>query len=217
MTIECNFKPEFHKFITAEMRQDLAHDLNHVLRVVQVARALCREECGQLEVVVPAAYLHDCVSFPKNHPHRKFSSAYAADKALSFLSDIGYPAEYFDQIHHAIHAHSFSAGVKANSLDAQIVQDADRLDALGAVGIARCLQVSSQLERPFYQPDDPFCEQRMPDDGRYTLDYFYTKLLHRADKMHTRSARQEAERRTQFMRDYLQQLGMEIAGFSSSD
>lgn len=205
-----HFEPQFSKFIESQMQQDLAHDLNHVQRVVKTARRLCESERAKLEVVLPAAYLHDCFSFPKNHPDRANSSRIAAQKALKFLEEIGYPSLYFAAINHAIVAHSFSANIRPETLEAQIVQDADRLDALGAIGIARCLQVSASLGVSLYHATDPFAQNRELNDKLSSLDHFYVKLLRLKDTMHTSSAKLEAEQRTAFMEAYLNQLRTEI-------
>ncbi|GAL13235.1 metal-dependent phosphohydrolase [Vibrio astriarenae] len=138
------------------------------------------------------------------------SSKVAAEKALRFLANIGYPQRYFKEIEHAIISHSFSANIKPETLEAQIVQDADRLDALGAIGIARCIQVSSGFGVGLYSQDDPFCEHRKPNDKENTVDHFYTKLFKLEDMMNTVSAKEEAHRRSNFMRDYLRQLGEEL-------
>ncbi|MCQ1059836.1 HD domain-containing protein [Photobacterium sp. ZSDE20] len=201
---------QFVEFIQSEMQQDLAHDMNHVLRVVKTAKELCASEGAVLEVVLPAAYLHDCFSFPKNHPDRAKSSQVAANKAVEFLASIDYPSQYFEAIHHAIVTHSFSANIEPKTLEAQIVQDADRLDALGAIGIARCIQVSSSLGVSLYDAEDPFSEDRDLNDRLYTIDHFYTKLFKLKDTMNTLSAKAEAEKRTVFMEEYLKQLGAEI-------
>lgn len=205
------FEERFLAYIKQEMQQDLAHDLNHVKRVVKLAKQLCVEEGAIEGVVVPAAYLHDCFSFAKDHPERRQSSRLAADKAIKFLSQIDYPVDHYDGIHHAIVAHSYSAQVTPTTLEAKIVQDADRLDALGAIGIARCIQVSVVLNRPLYAEEDPFCSEREPDDACYTLDHFYTKLLKLAATMNTSSAQREAEKRTGFMEAYLAQLANEMS------
>jgi len=197
-------------FAEQEMVEDPAHDLNHVLRVVKTAKALCQLEQAKLAVILPAAYLHDCFSFAKNHPDRKQSSQKAADKAIEFLISIDYPATYLDEIHHAITAHSYSANIKPQTLEAEIVQDADRLDALGAIGIARCLQVGTNLATPLYNQDDSFCKHRAPDDRNYTIDHFYAKLFNLSDTMNTASAKAEGEQRSAFMRQYLQQLAAEV-------
>jgi uncharacterized protein len=92
-----------------------------------------------------------------------------------------------------------------------VVQDADRLDSLGAIGIARCLLVGGHLGRPLCAPEDPFCVERPPDDQLYTIDHFYAKLLKLPATMQTAAGREEAERRADFMRDYLERLRAEMA------
>ncbi|MGF1763922.1 HD domain-containing protein [Aliivibrio kagoshimensis] len=205
-----DYEKQFLNFIKTEMQQDLAHDFNHVLRVVKTAKSLCDIEGATSEVVLPSAYLHDCFSFPKNHPDRAKSSLIAADKAVEFLIGIGYPAEYLQAIRHAIIAHSFSANVQPETLEAKIVQDADRLDALGAIGVARCIQVSTNLGVALYSDKDPFCDNREPNDRLHTVDHFYTKLFKLADTMNTESAKLEANTRCDFMKSFLKQLGGEI-------
>ena len=205
-----NFENQFKAFIEQTMQTDAAHDINHVLRVVRTAKQLCQDEKARPEIVVPAAYLHDCFTYPKDHPERKSSAFLAADKAIEFLDNINYSPEYFEAIHHAIITHSFSANVTPQTLEAEIVQDADRLDALGAIGIARCIQVSATFDTTFYSVDDPFCDLRKPDDETYTVDHFYSKLFKLADTMKTSSGRHEAKKRTEFMCRYLEQLSTEI-------
>ena len=90
------------------------------------------------------------------------------------------------------------------------MQDADRLDALGAIGLARCIAVGAALGRPLYELEDPFCRSRTPDDRGASLDHFYAKLLKLADTMQTRAGRREAERRTEFLRAFIAQLETEI-------
>ncbi|WP_208640351.1 HD domain-containing protein [Vibrio aquaticus] len=204
------FEPRLFEFISQEMVQDPAHDLSHVKRVVNTARELCQQENARLAVVLPAAYLHDCFTFAKNHPDRAKSSTIAADKATAFLQSIGYPSEYIDDIHHAICAHSYSANITPTTLEAKIIQDADRLDALGAIGIARCLQVSAGFGASLYQVDDPFCTDRELDDKNYTVDHFYNKLFKLETMMNTESAKKEARKRTAYMEAFLQQLKQEI-------
>ncbi|WP_258405243.1 HD domain-containing protein [Shewanella mesophila] len=204
------FEMLFSEYLVKEMQTDPAHDLLHIRRVVKSAKALCAQEQACLDVVLPAAWLHDCLSLPKNHLQHTQSSRLAADKAIEYLAAIRYPQRYFEQIHHAIAAHSFSAKVEPQTIEAKIVQDADRLDALGAIGIARCLQVGISLNRPLYCQDDPFCELRAPDDHSYTLDHFYQKLLTLPELMQTTSAKAEALKRLELMKLFLGQLVDEI-------
>ena len=204
------FESKFSEFIAKQQIHDAAHDLNHIKRVVKTAKRLARAEQADLAIVLPAAWLHDCVSFPKDHPDNKRASVLAADKALAFLSSIGYPSQHLDDIHHAICAHSYSANIDTKSLEAKIVQDADRLDGLGAVGVSRCMLVAGKLGSKLYHDDDPFCQSRTPDSKLAAVDHFYEKLFKTAQTMKTRAGQQEAERRVQFMLSFLQQLESEI-------
>ncbi len=114
-------------------------------------------------------------------------------------------------MHHAIEAHSFSAGIPPRTLEARIVQDADRLEALGAIGIARCLLTGGTMRTPLYDPDDPFCDRREPDDRSYTLDHFYCKLFKLPGTMQTAAGREEARRRVDYMQGFLAELAGEIS------
>ncbi len=198
------------EFLEERMDADPAHDLSHVKRVVQNTMRLTQTENGRAEVTVPAAWLHDCVSVKKDSPMRKQASRLAAGEAVKFLESLDYPAGLLPQVHHAIEAHSFSANIPTRSLEARIVQDADRLEALGAIGITRCFLTGGSMGTPLYSAVDPFATRRVADDSRYTLDHFYCKLFKLADTMKTDAGRAEAIRRTEYMRSFLQQLGQEI-------
>jgi uncharacterized protein len=192
------------------LRADAAHDMAHLTRVVTSAERLAVEEGASLDVVMPAAWLHDCVHVPVTSPDRPRASVMAGDAAVAQLRAIGYPEALHEAIHHAIAAHSFSAKIPPVTLEAQVVQDADRLDAIGAIGVARCLMLGGQLGRVLYDADDPFAERRAPSDAVSSIDHFYTKLLTLAGTMQTASGRREAARRTAFMHTYLGQLRSEI-------
>lgn len=189
---------------------DSAHDTAHITRVVKSAKQLSQAESADDEVVVAAAWLHDCVILPKNHPDRKTASSLAAKKAAEFLSETDFPDQKIDAVSHAIEAHSYSAGIPPETIEAKIVQDADRLDALGAVGIARCFLVGGSMGTSLYNPDDPFCENRLPDDKSWSIDHFYNKLFKLPATMNTDSGRSEAEKRVAYMKAYLDRLSQEI-------
>jgi uncharacterized protein len=199
----------FEAFLS-QASADAAHDLAHVRRVVANATTLAESERADLAVVLPAAWLHDCVAVAKDSPLRARASTLAADAAAAFLRANDYPAADLGAIHHAIAAHSFSAGIAPRTAEARVVQDADRLDALGAIGIARCLMLGGALGRRLYDPAEPFPRQRAPDDLANTIDHFYAKLLRLANTMTTEAGRAEAQRRTAFMRRFLAQLEAEI-------
>lgn len=199
------------KFVRQKMAQDAAHDMAHVERVVANAKRLAKSETANLDVIVPAAWLHDIVNYPKNHPRRALASQDSANLARQFLIGHYVPDDLTDQIVHAIEAHSFSTDVTARTLEAQILRDADRLDALGAIGIARCFSVGGQLNRSMYHSFDPFCSVRDADDLAYTLDHFYQKLLRLEQDFCTTAGQAEASQRSQYLRGFLSQLSYEIS------
>ena len=199
-----------HAFLRERMEGDVAHDEAHIRRVVASATALAEVERADLAIVLPAAWLHDCVNVPKSSPQRHMASQLSAAAATEFLDQIGYPAGLLPMIEHCIAAHSFSAQIPAETLEARVVQDADRLDSLGAIGVARCLMHGGAVGRQLYNMTEPFPTKRAPDDQTYTIDHFFIKLLRLAGTMQTEAGRQEAQRRTRFMQVYLDQLRAEI-------
>jgi len=190
---------------------DPAHDLQHLERVVATAKRIARREDADLGVVVAAAWLHDYVVVPKDNPCRNQASRFAAVDACAYLKAMGWEQDdTLAAIGHAIEAHSFSANIAPRTLEAKVVQDADRLDGIGAIGIARCFATGGAMNRAFYSPVDPFCASREPDDATFTIDHFYRKLFKTAASMQTQAGREEAERRVEVMRRYLRELGEEI-------
>jgi uncharacterized protein len=189
---------------------DPAHDFQHVLRVAENARAVGAAEGAQLDVVVPAALLHELFNYPKDHPDSKRSGEVCAEHATIVLKDQGWPDELAAQIAYCIRVHSFSRGLLAETLEAKVVQDADRLDAIGAIGIARVFATCATMKRPFYDPADPLCQAREPDDKQWGVDHFYKKLLKIPAGLHTETARALGAERARFMEQYLAQLQREI-------
>lgn len=201
--------------IAAERCRDRepAHDWAHVLRVTANARLIGEAEGADLAVVVPAALLHELVNYPKNHPDSHRSGEVCADEAAKVLAAAGVAPALIEPIAECIRVHGFSRGIVPETLEAKVLQDADRLDAIGAIGIARVFATCADMKRPFYHPDDPFCEEREPDDQAWGVDHFFRKLLRIPDVLHTETAKAIAAERVAFLETYLEQLGREIAGF----
>lgn len=200
----------FREFLLASPEGDAAHGLLHIERVVENAKRLAALEGATLEIVLPAAWLHDSVSVPKDSPLRSQASRLAATHARSWLAGAGYPEIYLTHIEHAIAAHSFSAKITPETIEAKVVQDADRLDALGAIGLARCLGLGAVLGTPLYHAEDPFCRRRVADDSVSSVDHFFTKLLHLEETMQTASGAAEAASRAAFLKAFLVQLEREL-------
>ena len=175
---------------------DGAHDASHLERVWRNAQALLAHhpEADTL-VVMAACYLHDLVNLPKNDPGRAQASRRSALLARAELMRLGFPEERLDAVAHAIEAHSFSAAIAPTTLEAKIVQDADRLDALGAIGLARMFYVAGSMGRPLAHATDPLAETRALDDQAWSLDHIEVKLAKLPGMMQTAAGRDLASAR----------------------
>lgn len=191
---------------------DAAHDWQHVTRVRESASHLARSVDANATVCETAALLHELFNYPKGHPESKRSGEVCAERAAALMLLHGVDPATAAAVRYAIAVHPFSLGVTPDTLEAKVLQDADRLDAIGAIGVARCFATCADMKRPFYDPDDPWCEHRAPDDKLWGVDHFAKKLLRLEGIFHTDAARSLARARTAFMRAYLDQLAGEIRG-----
>jgi len=191
---------------------DPSHDLGHLARVMASVRRLAPPAGADLRVALPAALLHDLINVPKHHPDRAAASTQSAAAADALLAEAGYLPDERAGIRQAIIEHSFSKGLAASSPESAVLQDADRLDALGAIGIFRTVTCGARMGARYYAATDPWAHTRALDDRAHTLDHFEVKLLHLAAGFNTAAGRAEAEQRTAFMRAFLAQLRQEISG-----
>ncbi|ASL45777.1 hypothetical protein bAD24_III00175 [Burkholderia sp. AD24] len=189
---------------------DGSHDTSHLQRVWKNAAAIHAEEGGDPQVLFAATLLHDCVAVEKNSPLRAQASRLSAEKATRVLMSLGWTDAAIQATAHAVEAHSFSAGVTPATLEAKTLQDADRLDALGMLGVARCFYVAGRMGRALYDPADPHAAHRPLDDTRYTLDHFHTKLLKLASGFQTATGIRLAGIRHARLQRFLDEFSDEI-------
>jgi uncharacterized protein len=190
--------------------RDDGHDVHHSRRVRDNALRIADREGGDRFVLIAAAYLHDLVSPPKNSPDRKRASAMSAEAAGPILRELGFDEEKIAAVQHAIHAHSFSAGVEPTTVEAKILQDADRLEALGAIGVARTFYTAGLMGSDMFDADDPFAVRRPLDDSRFGLDHFAAKLMKLPATMQTHAGRDLAEERLGVMHAFLGAIAEEL-------
>lgn len=195
---------------------DPAHDLGHLRRVWRNAMLIAEKEGGCRRVLTAAACLHDLVCVAKSSSDRPRASLLSAEAAMDVL--IALPADpMFDDaerqaVHHAIVAHSWSAQIEPRTVEARILQDADRLDALGAVGIARCFTVGGSMGRRIAHDEDPLADHRDLDDHAFTLDHFALKLERLPYEMQTATGRLIAQQRFTVVKTFTYCLAAEMAG-----
>jgi len=191
--------------------RDAAHDLGHILRVARLAERLAAAEGADGEICVAAALLHDLVYRPKNHPESSLTASLAADLVPQWCGETPGLEAKADAIAAAVASHSWSGGGEPASPEAAVVQDADRLEALGAIGIARVFATGASFGAGLWHPEDPWGEGRDLDDKAWSLDHFERKLLKLAAGMKTAAGRRLAEGRHRTLRAYLDALRAELA------
>ncbi len=190
---------------------DGSHDLSHIARVWRNATRIARTEPGtDTELLLAAVVLHDCVAVEKDSPLRDQASRLSGARARDIVAPLGWDAGRVDGLVHAIETHSFSAGLTPVTREAMIVQDADRLDAIGAIGIARCFHVGGRMGGALYHPGDPGAETRDLDDRAYALDHFPAKLFKVAEGFLTPEGQRMAAARARLMRDFVAAFRAEV-------
>lgn len=213
-----NWQIRFRLYLLNQRGGDHAHDIGHLDRVYQNARLIMRKTGGNKLVVLAASYFHDIVAYPPHHPKRAQASGLAAREAVRILQQEfpTFPEQYYQPVAHAIAAHSYYADIAPETLEARIVQDADRLDALGALGVARAFYTAGRSHQALFDSDDPFALGRRPDDRRYALDGVQQKLLRLRPKMQTAEGRRLAANNTSYMIEFLAKLSNELRGLPCS-
>jgi uncharacterized protein len=195
---------------------DLAHDHHHLLRVYRWAVRLAPEAGADPELAGAAALVHDLSAIPKDSPDRNQGGERSADQAREPLAEAGFGADEVDTILGAVRTSSWSAELAPDGPVGVVLQDADRLDAIGALGIARTFTTAQSIHSRtgalgLAAPEDPLARcGRSPDERRWAVDHFATKLLGLAAGMRLPSARTEAARRQSVMDQFLTALEREI-------
>lgn len=204
-----NWENLFIKEVSKHESDDGSHDLGHFKRVWKMAKSFASED-DDLLVILAASYFHDIVNYPKNSPLRSKSSSHAAEKAAEILTRLDFPSEKIENVKHCIEAHSFSANIETKTSEAKIVQDADRMETLGAIGLARVFYVSGRMGSKLFHGEDPFAENRERDDRAFALDHFETKILKLPKTMKTIKGKEEAIKRTKIILDFLNEIKYEL-------
>jgi uncharacterized protein len=187
------------EFIVKEFSgEGTGHDYYHIERVVKVAKRLAEEEDADVFLVELAAWLHDLGDYKLNEGVDR-----SAELITGFLLLENVDSETIHKVMEIVSQVSFSKGNTPTSLEAKIVQDADRLDALGAIGIARCFAYGGSKQREIYNPENP---------DETSVQHFYDKLLKLKDLINTSSARKLAKERHQFLENFLEQFYAEWKG-----
>lgn len=174
------------------------HDYFHIERVVKNALQIARKEKADLFLTELTAWLHDVGDHKLNHGVDR-----SEEQITSILTQLKVPGEIIAVVIENVSQISFSKGKTAESMEARIVQDADRLDALGAIGLARVFAFGGSKQREIHNPGNP---------GQTSIQHFYDKLLKLKDKMNTTAGKAMAVDRHRYLEDFLQQFYKEWNG-----
>lgn len=196
--------------VRARFDDDPAHDLAHCLRVALWAIELGRPLGVDPREAIAAALMHDIVNVPKDHPDRHRASELSADAARAELPAFGFAADAVDRIADAVRDHSYSRGATPTGALGQALQDADRLEALGALGLFRCISTGARMGARYFHEDDPWARDRPLDDRAFSIDHFFKKLLLLPDTMLTDGGRIEARRRAAFLQATIAAVAHEL-------
>jgi len=186
-------------------KNDPIHRWDHVMRVYNLCMKIGKREGADLEVLKIASLLHDIGVWKDRKNHEKVG----AEMAKKILKD--YDKEKRENVIHCIEFHRFSKGLKPKTLEAKILQDADRLDVLGAIGIGSVFTYSGFFNRPIYSPDKKISTVYR-GDSETTIDHFYEKILKIKDTLNTKTAREIAEHRHEFVLLFLKEFFEEWDG-----
>ena len=198
-------------FVKDELSFDHSgHNFSHIERVVKNAEMLIKHEGGNSKIIITACYLHDIIDTKLFDDIEK-----QKEKIVNVLVNSSYfPAE-IEEILEIIESVSFSKGNinDVDNLNLEIVRDADRLDALGAIGIIRTIEYGASKKREFYTEENlnrSLDEVKFNKSTETTLSHFYDKLLKLKDYMHTYTAKKIANERTKFIEEFLSEFYKEI-------
>ncbi|MHA4844937.1 phosphohydrolase [Flavitalea antarctica] len=198
------------------LHSDSAHDIYHLHRVWRNCQKISSGERRHVDplILLTSTYFHDLVTLPKNHPERVSASLLSAEKTVNVIHNSfkDFPQDKLDAIYHAIHAHSFSANIETRTIEAEILQDADRLEALGAIGIARLFYTAGKMNGLLYDPVDPLGTHRSLDDKNFALDHIEVKLLQLPGTMKTATGRLMAASEAEYIRRFRSKLIAEVSG-----
>lgn len=195
--------------VRERMRTDPAHDLDHLLRVADWTLTLVDDAVPRAWAIA-AALLHDVVNVSKADPARGKASEQSAAAADKLLATLGWSPEARAAITEAIRQHSWSRGETPTAPLAVALRDADRLEALGVLGLFRCISTGVVFGADYVDRDDPWAADRALDDRRHSIDHLFVKLFRVADGLVLPRARAEGARRVATMQQLCTALGDEL-------
>ncbi len=193
-----------------QTKEDPSHDFNHISRVLNMAIKIGKSVGADLDIVIPAALFHDTVVYRKDSPKSLNETDESAEATSKILQETkGYPKDKIEAVKICIKECSFTKGIIPVSLESRVLQDADLLEATGAISIIRTFSSGGAMNRAFYNPKNPL-KEKYEKDFPSGVGLFYRRLLIVEQRVHSKLAKQIAKKRTNFLRKFLTQLETEL-------
>jgi len=194
---------------------DSVHDFDHILRVLALVERIARAEVADLAVVRTAALLHDWGRGEADNDGQDHATV-AAGRARAYLTARGHPPAWIEAVVHAIAAHRFRAAPEPETLEARVLFDADKLDAIGAIGIARAFAYGGAHQQRLWAPMDTVdlahWEANGDNAAHTPVHEFVVKLSRIQERLYTAEGRAIAQERHRYMEAFYQRLDAEVQG-----
>ncbi len=188
-----------------------SHDWNHVQRVLNLSQKLSKKIGADLEIVKLSALLHDIGRNKEDKGEIKDHANWGARKSKEILKKIGINKEDITRVEHCIESHRYQNSIEPNTIEAKIISDADNLDALGAVGIARVFSYGGENNYPMHDPKIPM-EKDNSEMGETQINHLKKKILNIKERIYTKEAKKIANSRHKYVKKFIKRFEREYSG-----
>jgi uncharacterized protein len=208
-----NFFSELKEKIQPNYEQGGSHAFDHTQRVYNLSLKLAKGQVVDMDILKAAALLHDIARMKEDCKEVQCHAEHGAEMAKRILEKTNFPREKIEKVCYAIKVHRHRKEIKAETKEAEILQDADRLDALGAITIARMFSTGGKMNMPIYDPTKPFGKAHPGYEAESTIHAFYLKILKLTpETFKTEKAKKIAKKRYAFVEKFLKQFKLEWEG-----
>jgi uncharacterized protein len=210
--IKENFFKELRDKIQPYFKEGGSHAFDHTERVYNLALKLSKNKDVDLEVIQASALLHDIARLKEDNKEVECHAEHGAEMAENILKEMEFPSDKIKKVAYAIRVHRHRKGLKAETKEAEILQDADRLDALGAITVGRMFSTGGELNRPLYNPKIPLHDKSI-NFYTSTIHGFYSRILKiTPESFNTDEAKKIAKERYKFVEQFVDRFLKEWNG-----
>lgn len=199
--------------VKSYLEENGGHNFDHINRVYRNSIKISQDENVDLDIVKTAALLHDIARLKEFKDKEICHAEEGAKMSKEILKEMDFPEEKINKVSYSIKVHRYSKGIEPETKEAAILQDADRLDALGAIIIGRVFEFGGKNERPSYNPNEDPEKKYVSNGGHSSITHFHRKILKiTPEKFHTKKAKEMAKERYDFVKKFIDRYKKEWHG-----